>query len=412
MSAQKDIGMKQNKPLVIVLARNYSTGLGVIRSLGQAGYTVDLLASVYKPGDMAVAAASRYLRRTVTVVEKNVKEISATGSQAILEKLMEYAGKYPQKPVLFPTDDYTASVVDNFKTILQQHFVLPHIVNGADGSVPKAMGKNFQSQLAHLAGLNVPREWTVNLQDIAVPQDMVYPCFCKPCESISGYKNEMKKCDSPQQLQSHLEAMAKSYSKRSVLVQEFLQIDGEYDMSGLCLDDIIIIPAVIKKTRVAQFEKGVTVAGAVVSTDVLGDAMEKIKNMLRQYHFVGMFDMELNIVDGELYFNEVNLRSGGPSYAYFECGVNLPHILVQYLCGSKEVANVDYPAQCDKNLVYEKVAWEEYIHGFISRAELDKLLNKSHIKLIYNKYDTAPQRLFRLRIMLSAVKNKVKKLLK
>ncbi|MBQ5783345.1 MAG: ATP-grasp domain-containing protein [Oscillospiraceae bacterium] len=404
--------MKNNKPLVIVLARNYSTGLGVIRSLGQTGYTVDLLASVYRPGDMAIAAVSRYLRRTVTVVKKSTDNSSVTDAQAMFEKLMEYAGKYTQKPVLFPTDDYTASVVDGFKSELQQHFVLPHIVGGDDGSIPRAMNKNFQSQLAVQAGLNVPKEWIISLENIDIPQDMVYPCFCKPAESISGYKTEMKRCDSEQQLQQHLEAIAKKNAKRSVLVQEFLCIDGEYDMSGLCLDDRIIIPAVIKKTRVAQFEKGVTVAGQVVSADVLGDVTEKIKNMLRQYHFVGMFDMELNVVDGKIYFNEVNLRSGGPSYAYFECGVNLPHIMVQYLCGNKAVADAEYPAQYNKKLVYEKVAWMEYIKGYMDRAELDCLLNNSDIKLIYNQNDTAPQKLFRIKIMLSAAKNRVKKLLR
>ena len=42
---------EKNAPLVLVLARNYSTGLSVIRSLGAAGYTVDLIASAYKKGD-------------------------------------------------------------------------------------------------------------------------------------------------------------------------------------------------------------------------------------------------------------------------------------------------------------------------------------------------------------------------
>ena len=45
-----------NKPLVVVLSRNYSTGISVIRSLGAAGYTVDLVASAFREGRSQVAA--------------------------------------------------------------------------------------------------------------------------------------------------------------------------------------------------------------------------------------------------------------------------------------------------------------------------------------------------------------------
>ena len=46
------------KPLVIVLSRNYSTGLGIIRSLGAAGYTVDMVASTKKKGSSIIASCS------------------------------------------------------------------------------------------------------------------------------------------------------------------------------------------------------------------------------------------------------------------------------------------------------------------------------------------------------------------
>ena len=45
--------------LVVVLSRNYSTGLSVIRSLGEAGYTVDLIASALKEGRSLAISKSK-----------------------------------------------------------------------------------------------------------------------------------------------------------------------------------------------------------------------------------------------------------------------------------------------------------------------------------------------------------------
>ena len=147
---------------------------------------------------------------------------------------------------------------------------------------------------------------------VVIPEDMVYPCFCKPMESITGYKHEMAKCEDEAELRSHLNRLRRIFADRSVLVQEFLEIDNEIDIGGVCLDQEIIIPAIIKKTNVAQYEKGVTLAGKVYPVEELGQLQETIVAMLREFHYFGMFDMELNIVGDKIYFNEVNLRSGGP----------------------------------------------------------------------------------------------------
>ena len=48
--------MEKKNRLVVVLSRNYSTGLSVVRSLGSAGYTVDLVASSYKAGNAEIVA--------------------------------------------------------------------------------------------------------------------------------------------------------------------------------------------------------------------------------------------------------------------------------------------------------------------------------------------------------------------
>ena len=400
-----------NKPLVVVLSRNYSTGISVIRSLGAAGYTVDLVASAFREGRSQVAACSRYVRNSVEVVSKKVKD----GDDAeLLDELLKYKGMCDEKPVLFPTDDYTASIMDLNRDILRSIFIMPEIVGGGEGAMTEHMGKIKQSELARKVGLPVPKEWSISLRGdrVVIPEDMVYPCFCKPMESITGYKREMAKCEDEAELLSHLNRLRRIFADRSVLVQEFLEIDNEIDIGGVCLDQEIIIPAIIKKTNVAQYEKGVTLAGKVYPLEELGQLQETVTAMLREFHYFGMFDMELNIVGDKIYFNEVNLRSGGPNFSYFMSGVNLPALFVKEALGEGHTPEEEKVEAYGKSFIYEKVAWDDYINGFMTKKELDECIANADIKLLCNDDDPAPGDFFIKNMTRRARRRKIKEKLR
>ena len=400
-----------NKPLVVVLSRNYSTGISVIRSLGAAGYTVDLVASAFREGRSQVAACSRYVRKSVEVVSKKVKD----GDDAeLLDELLKYKGMCDEKPVLFPTDDYTASIMDQNREKLKSIFIMPEIVGGGEGTMTEHMGKIKQSELARKVGLPVPKEWSISLRGdrVVIPEDMVYPCFCKPMESITGYKREMAKCEDETELLSHLNRLRRIYADRSVLVQEFLEIDNEIDIGGVCLDQEIIIPAIIKKTNVAQYEKGVTLAGKVYPLEELGQLQETVTALLREFHYFGMFDMELNIVGDKIYFNEVNLRSGGPNFSYFMSGVNLPALFVKEALGEGHTPEDEKVEAYGKSFIYEKVAWDDYINGFMTKKELDECIAAADIKLLCNDDDPAPGEFFIKDMIKRARRRKIKEKLR
>ena len=402
--------MEKKKPLVVVLTRSYSTGLSVIRSVGSAGYTVDLIASAYKKGKMGVAASSKYVRHFVEVISPKVKEGT---DDALIKELLKYEGQNEQKPVLFPTDDYTTSIMDQNRSALENIFVMPTIVGGGDGCLTQRMDKTVQAEMAQQAGLLTPLEWIISLEDeIEIPEDMVYPCFCKPIESVTGYKKEMAKCRNRKQLKEHLKKLKKTFPHRSVLVQEFLDIENEIDLSGVCLDQEIIIPAIIKKWNVAQHERGVTLAGKVVPVEELGDLYEKIVAMLRRFHYVGMFDMELNVVGDKIYFNEVNLRSGGPNFSYFMSGVNLPALFVKEASGVRHTPEEEKIKTFGKSFVYEKVAWEDYMHGYMTKRALEDRLAAADITLLHYDEDPKPSKVFMRQMRLSIAYSKVKKVKK
>ncbi len=398
--------MKNKKPLVIVLSRSYSTGLSVIRSLGAAGYTVDLVASAHKAGVSEIAARSKYVRNYVEVVSKKVKDGE---DSELIDALLKYAGTTENKIVLFPADDYTTAIMDLNRSVLEEHFIMPTIFGGGDGILTRHMDKTVQGEMARRAGLLTPKEWIISLEnEVNIPEDMIYPCFCKPIESITGYKKEMAKCENEAELESHLSRLRQNFSNRSVLVQEFLEIDNEIDLSGVCLDQEIIIPAIIKKTNVAQYEKGVTLSGKVVPVEELGDVYQPVVEMLKTFHYMGMFDMELNIVGDKIYFNEVNLRSGGPNYAYFMSGVNLPALYVKEALGQRHTPEEECVETCGKSFIYEKVAWTDYINGFMTKKEFNECIAAADITLLCNDDDPEPGKLFTEKMKKDALKKKIK----
>lgn len=381
----------KSMPLVVVLSRNYATGLSIVRSLGAAGFTVDLVASVHKEENSKVTAASKFIRKNIEVVSgKN----NALGKQFLCQELLRYKD-LSSKPVLFPVDDYTAAVVDEFKKELEPIFIMPGIDDGR-GSIMEYMDKTVQAELALQAGMNVPKSWKFDLRDeVVIPDDMVYPCFCKPLESFTGTKADIAKCDNLQELKTHLSNLKIKESKRCILVQEFINIDDEIDFSGLCLKDKVIIPAIIRKTKVAQFEKGVTLAGRVHPFEELDETLRnQIIETLKSFKYFGMFDMELNIVGDKIYFNEVNLRSGGPNYAYFKSGVNLPSIFVREALGLGHSEAEESVREYGLNFVYDKVAWEDYSHLYLNRRELNQLLESADFKLLDVEEDPQPGKVF------------------
>lgn len=397
---------ENSKPLVVVLSRNAATGLSVIRSLGAVGYPVDLVASAYKEGKSIIASSSKYVRNSVEVVSKKVKD---GGDSELLKELFRYAGKYEEKLVLFPTDDYTTSIMDLNRSSLEKYFIMPTIVGGGDGCLTDHMNKTVQGELAKKAGLLVPKEWIISLEDgVNIPQDMVYPCFCKPIESITGYKSEMAVCETSEELRRHLNGLRAKFANRDVLVQEFLDINYEIDLSGVCLDQEIIIPAIIKKTNVAQYEKGVTLAGNVVPFDEMGEIKQNVIDMLKSFHYFGMFDMEFNVVGDKIYFNEVNLRSGGPNYSYYMSGVNLPELFVKEALGQGHTEEDEQVTEYGKSFIYEKVAWSDYINGFISKKELNACIENADITLLYNEEDPVPGQIFIKDVKRTALKTKLK----
>ena len=385
--------LNKNEVLTVVLSRNYSTGLSVIRSLGTQGYTVDLAASAPREGASSFIAKSKFVRSAHEAVAKKVKD---EDDQELMDMLTAYREDQTPKKVLIPADDYTASVMDFHKEELKDIFLMPGIITGEPGSLAHMMDKSVQGQIARRVGIRTPLEWVVSLreEEIRIPEDMVYPCYVKPLGSIGGYKQEMARCDDKEALLEHLLKLREAFSNRSVLVQEFVNIDKEYDIEGVCIDDKIILSGVIYKEYVAQYDRGVPLYGDMEPLDILGGFIDKIEAFLREFHYFGMFDLGINKVGDEFWFNELNLRSGGTNYVYFESGCNLSEIFVKAALGEEITEEECRIREFGKKYLYEKVAWDDYFHKTLTRDELQSMIDNADIHIMVNDYDPVPGDLF------------------
>ena len=376
---------------VVVLSRNYSTGLSVIRSLGEAGYTVDLIASAAKEGRSLAISKSRYLRSSVEVVSKKV---DGEKDEDLLAELLAYRDREPEKSVLIPTDDYTASVMDENRAELTDIFIMPGVAGDGE-KLTRYMDKSLQCRIAEETGMAAPACRVVSLREtpVTIPEDMTYPCFCKPLESFTGYKQEMAVCRNRNELSAHLEKLAERFSERSFLVQEYVDIDDEIDIEGVAFDQDVILPGVVYKSIVAQYERGVPLAGEFLPFEHFPGLKEQVRELIKRYHYSGMFDLGINIVGGRYYFNEMNLRSGGTNFVYFKSGVNLPDLFVKGVCGVPHDESEEIP-EFGKTYLYEKEGYEDVLHGMLDEDVFRDWEQKAQIKFFVNDDDPEPGEIF------------------
>ena len=411
--------MSEKPERVVIASRYWPTALSLVRALGAAGFIVDLAASVPRAGESRFAAVSKYVNRYKETVCKSIKRAD---DPELLQVLMDFAaaenGSSCEKPVLLPADDYTASLIDRNRGVLGSMYVMPDAMGGRQGAVTELMDKGVQGKMASECGLPCPAEWVIDLRDISIPEDVIYPCYCKPVISYVGFKGEMARCDSPEELRAHLEFLRSRNPDREILVQEFIQIDNEISISGVSIrqgDKIpakVIVPAVIKKERPAKFERGVAICGTLEPYDVLGDLRGGIEKLLTAMDYNGMFDMDFHCSGDRIYFGEVNLRSGGTCYAYFLNGVNLPAITVKGLRNGADCITDEETTlrEYGRSFVYERVLWKDYIQGFLTRKEVNDILREADNTLINDPDDPAPGEAYEKYVNESIRKNRSKEL--
>lgn len=373
-----------NKLPIIVIGKNYSTSLGVIRALGIVGYKIDVVK----------LSNQRKNKKTPELFSKYVEHfeyVKATDEQKILKVLLSKMAEREQKKIIIPSDDFCASLLDKNYGELQKYFIIP-IIKNKPGELTRCMDKYLQKAIAFKCGLNVADGCTIVIDsegNYKVPGSLKYPCFAKPQKSIGSPKSYIRKCHDFDELCKLLSEIS-YHGQNEILIEEYLEIENEYVIPGVSCQGHTVIPAVIKKLIIGSGEhKGVTAKGVIISADKVSTLISQVIDFVSSFKLSGLFDIEIIECKGKYYFNELNLRNGAAGYAITAAGVNLPSILVDYMINGT-LPEKNYTIFSEHTFISEKVELEAYLAGFITWNEYKAEIKSADIRFMKNQNDLKP----------------------
>lgn len=302
------MGDLKNK--VILIGGNHHNGLGLARSFGVNGikpYGV----IVGEGAEHGFVRKSKYWAKTWAI----------KSDDEIVEFLLNAFQNEKEKPAVIPYSDGAAEEIDLNLDRLKEHFLLPSI-GGQQGKIAELMDKQKQVEFAQTYGIPMAKSCVVDLNDIRLPEDMIYPCIVKPVVSAEGEKSDIRKCDTETQTVAYLQELREKGYHR-FLVQEYLIYDTEYLMVGSisgqnqCWFNS-------KKIRVWPVVGGSSSCLQVTSENNVQEFFDEVRNAFGQVGYDGIFDVEALRVGEKIYLNEINWRNSGTIYSVFGSKVYYP----------------------------------------------------------------------------------------
>lgn len=365
----------QNK--VIVIGGNHHNGLGVIRSLGERGAKVYLIVNTTSK---SFISKSKYIINSWGIEEE----------EGILEILLKEFNNEQFKPIIIPTADFAANLIDKNFNKLKEKYILPN-AEEKEGQIACLMNKSIMNKIASDSGLKVPKYWSVNLDGEAdiLPKDMMYPCIVKPLLSVEGKRQDIVICHHKKELISKLKYMSKDYKR--VLIQQYIEKKGELGILG-CVTQRgkeIIAPGIIKKYREYPLNSGSSSYASVYNNPEDYLEQKPIYNFLKNLRYTGIFDMEFLYDKKDIYFIEINFRNGGNGYSLTKAGINIIYLWCL------EAAEIDITSESrviseKTNFMMDTRDFRHVINGDLSIGKWIRDLLNTKAFLVFNFKDMKP----------------------
>lgn len=363
---------------IIVIGSDHYNALGVLRSLGQVG----IYSNFILIGDK---------KRTTTVYCKYIKKlykIKESSEQEIIKVLQDEFNSYKVKPILIPTGDPIAKILDKNFNQLSKIFILPNI-DGKEGMITKCMDKSYQKKLCDKYEIKVASSEVITLNKeyknsiYQLPEKVII----KPNVSADGDKSDICIANGIEEIEKSLDKF-KNKGYKEVIVQEFLNYETEYAMMGFAYNGTVIIPGINDNIDIYPSNRGNTSYSRMFPVKDFEFDISKIRYMIEDIKYTGFFEVETFKVKDELYFNELNLRNSANLFAYSGNNINYIYLWILLILGkdlSKEKINVDKSYY----FVVEHLHIKQIKEGTATIKEVVNHL-KNSTKLIYNKRDKKP----------------------
>lgn len=374
---------------VVIIGNSFATRLGVIRSLANQGYEINVVDIGFHKGKSGkslypIDYYSKY-------VDKYFLFERSEGREGLINLLIRECANKSQKGVLIPTSDFSAVTIDENQERLKEFFLFPH-VHHTEGAVSHWMNKMIQKELASQIGLRVAKAVILEKGEkhFAIPSNIDYPCFTKPLASIGGGKRCLKKCDSEKAL-SEVLAIAEKNNIEKILIEEYINIEKEYAVLGFSDGNDVVIPGIIQFVEGCKSHPGIALKGKIKPIAGFEDTIRQFKQLILRIGYIGIFDIDFVSSGDKIYFVELNLRIGGSAYAVSKMGCNLPAMYVKFMTGKSIKDDTSCYVQTTKTYLNERMLMDDWMAGKRSTCEYKKIVNSSDIYFVSDEEDPKPQ---------------------
>ncbi len=358
---------------IIVAGEDHYNTLGMIRSLGEAGYRFE---AVIIKGHKVLCKKSKYLKKNPYVIVDSVDDV--------VDYLIKKQASFDDKVYLLVEGDKLTGKLDLNYNQLNKTYIWNNACE--QGRLTKFLNKYAQVEVAKQVGIKVLPSIIVSNGDL--PDNIEYPVITKAVTSeIDNWKSEVFVCNNPQEL---AEAYKKISSKK-VMLQKYIKKANEYCYDGFCInqgkDQFISILSKYNYLLPDEYSFFCTVQN-VTEPKII----KEITDFCSFIHFNGIYSFEY-IVDekGELYFMEINFRNSGWSYASTCAGMSLPVLWIEAM----EAGTIDEkwikPIKPGFTFMNETADFRTRVLGkMVSFVHWYKEFRKCDCKLVLGRKDPKP----------------------
>lgn len=361
--------IEQNKPSVIVIGGGeHHNALGVVRALGQRGYSVELITigSLTKH----YVSSSRYVCSHYSL--RDVKGLAAY-------LLYRHDDINKEREIIISCSDEVTEHLNLHLQRLESRYYLPGI--SKQGRMPEIMDKTIMVHMAASCGIDAPKVWKLPEERCKVE----YPCITKSFISSHGKKADIAVCDNSSQLDSFL-----LHNHDKVFVQPYISKKEEVQFIGCSLrgGEVVIIPGMSKILRSQpNTNTGFLEYGSI--DPFYDEVVNKAKKLMHDFGYSGLFSFEvMRGYNDSIYFLEVNFRNDGNAWCVTKAGVNLPVIWVKACRGEDYTDELNVPKHI--LMMPEFQDFKLVLQRKISLAEWIKDWRRTDYFMEYDRHDKWP----------------------
>ena len=169
-------------------------------------------------------------------------------------------------------------------------------------------------------------------------EKITFPVFVKPVRGSASIN--INKINNKEELDVIWE------QSDNLVIQEFM--DGQEYGADVYIDMISNKTVAIFTKKKIKMRAGETDKSVSVKNEKL---FNLIKSFAERAGFKGIIDIDIFEIDGEYYISEVNPRFGGGYPHAYECGVNVPKMIINNI---KKQANKEEIGNYDENIYMMK----------------------------------------------------------